>query len=67
MPVAVHDIGPPDILEPGATLYTEYWFGDFWDVGVCYATPATTPQWLGQLEVTQQGRIGNIRDRKSVV
>jgi hypothetical protein len=61
MGVTIADIGPPDTIKPGATLFTEYWFGDFQDVGVCVATLSTQPRWLGHLEVTEQGRIGNVR------
>jgi hypothetical protein len=57
MGVFIKDIGPPDTIAPGATLFTEYWFGDFWDVGMCVAAVASVPRFEGHLEVTRQGRI----------
>ena len=61
MGVSISDIGPPTTIAAGATITEEYWFGDFFDVGVCYATIATVPTFLGWLDVLSQGRFGNIR------
>jgi hypothetical protein len=67
MPVDIQDIGPPTTLAGGASINEEYWFGDFWDVGVCHCTLATEPQFLGHLEVSRQGRIGYLRHIGGVV
>jgi hypothetical protein len=61
MGVSITDIGPPTTIAAGATVIETYWFGDFFDVGVCHGTVATLPQFLGWLDVTSQGREGSIR------
>ncbi|MFD8141789.1 hypothetical protein [Streptomyces sp. NPDC059708] len=61
MPISIVDIGPPSSIGSGGTLIETYWFGDNYDVGPCYGTLATQPQFLGWLDVTDQGRVGSIR------
>jgi hypothetical protein len=60
VPVQIADIGPPSTIAPGQTLIEEYWFGSRDDIGVCYGTVATEPQFLGELDVESQGRSGYI-------
>ncbi|WP_406187240.1 hypothetical protein [Streptomyces sp. NBC_01006] len=61
MPVNIVDIGPPSTIASGRSLIETYFFGDFYDVGVCYGTLATEPKFLAWLDVTDQGRVGSIR------
>ena len=55
MPVSIAHIGPPTTLEAGKTIDEGYFFGNSVDVGVCYCSYDTTPQWLGQLDTERQG------------
>ncbi len=58
MPVSIVDIGPPTTLAAGARVTEEYWFGDQQDVGVCFASIATEPQFKAKLVQSDQGRGG---------
>jgi hypothetical protein len=58
MPVNVVDVGPPTTLAAGKSVTEEYWFGDQQDVGVCFASIATEPQFKARLVQSDQGRVG---------